>query len=159
MQSVVYSSYESAAGQDLTGVIHVGCWAHGRRKFFEAMKVGAKGSLAEAALSWIKGLYTVERELRAKLRNETIGTETFERQRRERCGPILGAFREWLEENRGMATSSSKIGEATGYALREWHTLERYLLDWQLTPDNNACERGIRPFVMGRNYVLNPIMC
>jgi transposase len=156
LQSDGYSSYESAAGQDLAGVVHVGCWAHARRKFFEAMKLAAKGGLAEAALSWIKRLYTVEKDLRAKLQNETIDAETFERQRRERCEPILRAFRGWLEENRDVAPPSSKIGEAIGYALREWHALERYLLDWQLTPDNNACERGIRPFVMGRkNWVMS----
>ncbi|MDR2797370.1 MAG: IS66 family transposase [Treponema sp.] len=156
LQSDGYSSYESAAEQDMTGVIHVGCWAHARRKFFEAMKLAAKGSLAEVALSWIKGLYTVEKDLRAKLQNETIDAETFEMQRRERCEPILRVFREWLEENRGIAPASSKIGEAINYALNEWHTLERYVLDWQLTPDNNACERGIRPFVMGRkNWVMS----
>jgi hypothetical protein len=35
---------------------------------------------------------------------------------------------------------SGKLGEVIWYALKEWHTLERYLDDWQLTPDNNACE-------------------
>jgi hypothetical protein len=40
--------------------------------------------------------------------------------------------------------------------LKEWRVLERYVDDWQLTPDNNACERGIRPFVMGRkNWVMS----
>jgi hypothetical protein len=156
LQSDGYSSYESATEQDLVGVVHVGCWAHTRRKFFESMKVAAGPSLAEAALSQIKGLYTVERDLRDKLSNKTIDTETFALERRERCGPILRAFREWLEENQGIAPPSSKLGEAINYALKEWHTLERYLDNWQLTPDNNACERGIRPFVMGRrNWVMS----
>jgi AraC-like DNA-binding protein len=114
------------------------------------MKIAATPGLADAALSQIKGLYTVERDLRDKLNNHTIDTEQFTLQRRERCGPILRAFREWLETNRGIAPPSSKLGEAIAYALKEWHALERYLDDWQLTPDNNACERGIRPFVMGR---------
>jgi hypothetical protein len=98
----------------------------------------------------------VEQELQKKLNNKTIDTEAFERQRREQCGPMLRAFHEWLEKNQGTAPSSSKIAEAINYALREWHTLERYVDDWQLTPDNNACERGIRPFVMGRkNWVMS----
>jgi transposase len=156
LQSDGYSSYESAAEQDLPGVVHVGCWAHARRKFFEAMKIAAKGSLAEAALTQIKGLYTVERDLREKLSNERIDTAEFERQRRERCEPILRGFRQWLEENLGTVPASGKIGEAIHYALHEWRSLERYMLDWQLTPDNNACERGIRPFVMGRkNWVMS----
>jgi transposase len=156
MQSDGYSSYESAAEQDLVGVVHVGCWAHTRRKFYEAMKIATGPSLAEAAMSQIKGLYSVERELREKVGNKTIDTEKFVSQRRERSEPILRAFREWLEKNEGIAPPSSKLGEAINYALKEWHTLERYLDDWQLTPDNNACERGIRPFVMGRkNWVMS----
>jgi transposase len=156
LQSDGYSAYESAAEHDLSGVIPVGCWAHARRKFFEAMKLAAKGNLAEAALSQIKGLYTVERDVREKLNNNTISAAEFERQRRERCEPILRGFHGWLEENREIVPASSKLGEAINYALREWRALERYLLDWQLTPDNNACERGMRPFVMGRkNWVMS----
>jgi transposase len=96
LQSDGYSSYESAAGQDLTGVIHVGCWAHARRKFFEAMKIASKGSGAEAAQ--VRGLYTVESGLRDKLRQNRISTGEFEQERRERCEPILRAFHGWLEE-------------------------------------------------------------
>ncbi|MDR3122869.1 MAG: IS66 family transposase [Treponema sp.] len=156
LQSDGYGSYESVAEQGLVGVVHVGCWAHARRRFFEAMKIAVAPGLADAALSQIKGLYTVERDLRDKLNNHTIDTEQFTLQRRERCEPILRAFREWLETNRGIAPPSSKIGEAINYALKEWHTLERYLDDWQLTPDNNAYERWIRPFVMGRkNWVMS----
>jgi hypothetical protein len=156
LQSDGYSAYESAAAHDLPGVVHVGCWAHARRKFFEAMKLATAPGLADAALSQIKGLYTIERDLREKLRDNTISADGFERQRRERCEPILRAFRQWLEENQGIVPPGSKTGEAMNYALKKWRVLERYLLDWQLTPDNNACERGIRPFVMGRkNWVMS----
>jgi transposase len=156
LQSDGYQSYESAATQDLVGVVHVGCWAHTRRRFFEATKLSSGPGLADAALSQIKGLYTVERELREKLNNKTIDTGKFEWQRREKCEPLLRTLHEWLEKNQGTVPPSGKLGEAIQYALKEWHTLERYLDDWQLTPDNNACERGIRPFVMGRkNWVMS----
>jgi transposase len=149
-------SAESAAEKDLVGVVHVGCFAHARRRFFEAMKITAQPGLADAALSQIKGLYTVERELRERLKDKKINAEEFTEQRRQRCGPILKAFHEWLEENAGAVPESSKIGDAIRYALKEWPGLERYMEDWRLTPDNNACERGIRPFVMGRkNWVMS----
>ncbi|MDR1252909.1 MAG: IS66 family transposase [Treponema sp.] len=51
----------------MVGVVHVGCFAHMGRKFFEAMKITTQPGLADAALSRIKGLYTVERELRERL--------------------------------------------------------------------------------------------
>jgi SMC interacting uncharacterized protein involved in chromosome segregation len=76
--------------------------------------------LAEAALSQIRGLYTAERELREKLRNNTINTEAFEQQRRARCEPILRTFHERLEENRKIVAPSSKRGEAINYTLSEW---------------------------------------
>jgi hypothetical protein len=63
---------------------------------------------------------------------------------------------EWLKENWGILPSSSKLEEAINYALKEWPALERHVDDRQLTPDNNACKRGIRPFVMGRkNWVIS----
>jgi transposase len=156
LQSDGYSSYESAAEKDLVGVVHVGCFAHARRRFFEVTKITTQPGLADAALSQIKGLYTAERELRERLKDKKISVEEFTEQRRERCGPILKAFHEWLEEKAGMVPESSKIGEAIRYALKEWPSLERYVDDWQLTPDNNACERGIRPFVMGRkNWLMS----
>jgi post-segregation antitoxin (ccd killing protein) len=94
--------------------------------------------------------------LRDKLGQNRISAEEFEKERRERSEPILRGFHRWLEENRELVAESSKLGEAIKYTMHEWRTLERYLLDWQLTPDNNACERGIRPFVMGRkNWVMS----
>jgi transposase len=156
LQSDGLSSYESAIEKDLYGIIHVGCFAHVRRKFFEAKSVTAKDSLADNALWQIQGLYTVERDLRDKLKKGEITTEAFQKQRQERCKPILAAFHEWLLKNQGTTLPSSNLGGAINYAIHEWPSLERYLDDWQLTPDNNAAERGIRPFVMGRkNWVMS----
>jgi transposase len=156
LQSDRYGSYESAVEKDLEGVIHVGCFAHVRRRFYEAMKISSQSGLADAALSQIKGLYMAEQELRERLKNHKINTGTFEEERRNRCEPVLKAFHEWLREHEGTVPESTKLGDAIGYALRAWPELERYLDSWQLTPDNNACERGIRPFVMGRkNWVMS----
>jgi transposase len=156
LQSDGFGSYESAIEKDLCGIIHVGCFAHVRRKFFEAKSVMAKGSLADNALSQIQGLYTVERDLWEKLKKREITTEAFQEQRKERCKPILAAFHGWLKTPQGTVPPSSNLGGAINYALHEWSSLERYLDDWQLSPDNNATERGIRPFVMGRkNWVMS----
>jgi hypothetical protein len=68
----------------------------------------------------------------------------------------LQVFHAWLNEHAGTIPESTKLGDAIGYAPHEWPRLERYLDNWQLTPDNNACERGIRAFVMGRkNFVMS----
>jgi transposase len=156
LQSDGNSSYESVAKNDLEGIIHVGCLAHVRRRFYEAMKISSGNGLADAALSQIKEIYKKEAELREALKSGKITTEEFTVRRREACEPKLQAFHEWLQANRNAVPPSSKIGDAISYALGEWHTIQKYLDDWQLTPDNNACERGIRPFVMGRkNWVMS----
>ena len=54
---------------------------------------------------------------------------------------------------------SSLLGKAIYYSLQQWDKMAAYLESPYLTPDNNACENAIRPFVLGRNYVLNISMC
>ena len=51
------------------------------------------------------------------------------------------------------------MGKAVDYSLSQWDKLIKYLDSPYLTPDNNTCENAIRPFVVGRNYVLNISMC
>jgi transposase len=154
LQTDGYEAYDAAV-KDLPGIIHAGCFAHARRGFFESMKAGGSGG-AEAALAQIKGLYTVERELRNRLTDKEIDGAAFQRKRKEKSLPILNAFHQWLERERGQVLGSSKLGEAVAYTINQWPKLIRYLEDGELTPDNNACERSIRPFVMGRrNWVLS----
>jgi transposase len=78
LQSDGWGSYATALKQR-PDVIHVGCFAHVRRKFYEAEKAakggGAENPLAAEALSYIKGLYTVEKDLREKLKNNRISGE------------------------------------------------------------------------------------
>jgi hypothetical protein len=94
--------------------------------------------------------YQSERELREETGKGKIDAQGFVAKRREACGPQLTAFHDWLLANREAVLPTSKIGSAISYTLGIWPSLPRYLEDWQLSPDNNACERGIRPFVMGR---------
>ncbi|GHV45780.1 transposase [Spirochaetia bacterium] len=155
LQTDGYESYETAL-KELPGIIHVGCFAHARRYFYEAMKVSQNEGGAEAALAQIKGLYTVEAKLRELLRQQKITPDAFLKQRKKDCAPILEAFHEWLENQQVRVLGSSRLGEAIQYTLGQWPRLIHYLDDVELTPDNNACERSIRPFVMGRkNWVMS----
>jgi hypothetical protein len=58
----------------LVGVVHVGCFAYARRKFFEAIKITIQPVLADAAFPQIKGLYMAERELWEWLKDKKIGS-------------------------------------------------------------------------------------
>ena len=64
--------------------------------------------------------------------------------------PVLAEFKAWLEKIKDEVPPKTLLGEAVGYILGQWEKLLRYLDSPYLTPDNNACENAIRPFVIGR---------
>jgi transposase len=156
LQSDGYKSYASAVKKDLSGIKHCGCLAHVRRKFVEAQQV-SNGAMAIEALERIKRIYETEKVLRIKKeKNKKYTDEDFTEERKEQSVPLYEAFHDWLVTNETKVPDQSKIGEAIRYALGQWDTLQTYLDVAELTPDNNACERAIRPFVMGRkNWVMS----
>ncbi|NJL30118.1 MAG: IS66 family transposase [Thermoanaerobaculia bacterium] len=147
LQTDGYEGYAELGRQP--GVQHVGCWAHVRRKFFEAAKIAKRqgAGSAEVALSRIATLYAVEKTLRSQA---TLSEEEFAHARREKLIPHLADFHVWLRERSLQVPPSLPLGEAVNYALGEWEKLLRYLESPALTPDNNVCENAIRPFVLGR---------
>ncbi|MGK3990256.1 IS66 family transposase [Sorangium sp. So ce136] len=123
-------------------VTEVGCWAHGRRKFFEAMT--SDPQRASAAIGFIQKLYAIDkatRELPPSRRTE---------QRRTAAEPVLAAFRVWLETEDLLALPRSPIAAAIGYALNQWTALTRFLEDGRLRLDNNRSELELRREAVGR---------
>ena len=76
--------------------------------------------------------------------------ERFVAERRARVEPVLEQLHRWLQQKHGQVLPGSALGKAVAFALGQWPKLIRYLEHAQLTPDNNACEQAIRPFVVGR---------
>jgi transposase len=130
----------------MPGIIHVGCFAHARRYFFEASKISSRPQSAEEGIKHIRKLYLLENELRGR----DLKDEAFLAERKARAGPILEEFKEWLLKRAPEVSPTSPLGGAVGYALKHWDRLTAYLESPHLTPDNNACENAIRPFVVGR---------
>ena len=151
LQTDGYSGYDAAV-RELPRIIHVGCFAHARRKFFEASKVTKKPQSAEEGMKHIRKLY----ELENKLRKEDLSEKDFLDRRKKQAEPILSDFRTWLNKRANEVLPSAKLGEAVAYTLKQWDKLIAYLESYYLTPDNNACENAIRPFVLGRkNWLFN----
>jgi transposase len=150
MQTDGYEGYEEAGSQP--GIVHVGCWAHSRRKFFEAKTISTTRGAADEALAVIDELFAIERTLRAL----DISLEEFSRRRRAQAEPVLQKLHPWLADRVEQIPPSTTLGKAIGYAWGQWPKLIRYLDSPLLTPDNNACERAIRPFVVGRkNWLIS----
>lgn len=125
----------------------VGCWAHARRRFCEALEVipeaQRKGSVAETALVYCGKLYAVEKKIKDMSFEERL------KERQEHSKPLLDAFFAWAKTLSGIAPKS-KLGKAVYYLIGEEHYLRRYIEDGRLEIDNNRAERSIKPFVIGR---------
>ena len=149
LQTDGLESYDSAI-KDMLDIIHVGCFAHSRRKIFEASKISEKSELAEEGLSYIKKLYELEHELRS----QDLPDNEFLEKRKKDAKPILDGFKTYLLKIEETVPPSMKLGKAAKYSLGQWDKLIRYLDSPLLTPDNNLCENSVRPVVLGRkNYM------
>lgn len=144
LQTDGYEGYSKAVAE--YGLTHVGCLAHIRRKFFDALKSDKKSKTAAHALKTIARIYAVEK----KLRNENLLPDEFVEKRKDEVVPILLEFKKWLDEKQVYITPSSDSGKAVNYALGQWNYFINYLESDELTPDNNIIENAIRPFVIGR---------
>jgi len=145
MQGDAYSVHELLAKEE-AGIIRVGCFAHARRKFHEAAQGSKKAGAAHEGMKYIAHIYRIETELRS----EELGDDEFQEMRRTHVMPILEKFHHWLEKKQKAVVPSSLLGKAVNYTLDEWSALIRYLDHPAITPDNNAAENAIRPFVLGR---------
>jgi transposase len=152
LQTDGYEGYNAVCSAN--GLTHVGCWAHVRRKFDEALKAqrkskkGAKRSSKESkalqGLSFIQKLYQIERQIAEEPLDER------HRIRQERSKPILVKLRSWLDVSLGAVPPQSLTGKALGYLDKQWPKLVRYIEDGRLRIDTNLVENAIRPFVVGR---------
>jgi transposase len=151
VQTDGYEGYDAAI-DGRTDIIHAGCFAHARRKFFEASKISKKPGSAEEGMSHIRRLYRLESGLRARKLEEAA----FFEERKKAAEPILAAFKSRLEKRAGEVPPSLLLGKALHYTINQWDKLVAYLGSPHLTPDNNGCENAIRPFVLGRkNWLFN----
>lgn len=139
-----YAGYNALALQP--GVERLACMAHARRKFVDAQKVQPKGKTgrADIALAMINKRYGVERDLK------DISDEQRFTGRQEKSLPILAQLKSWLDKTQSQVTPQSALGKAVNYLANNWSRLERYVEAGFLPIDNNAAERAIKPFVIGR---------
>ena len=151
VQTDGYSGYDALGVQK--GIVHVGCWAHVRRKFYEVVEARQKNSRqksktgsGDVALSYIKRLYTIE----SVAKQQEYSAEQIQKIRQEQAKPILDEFKGWLEKRFVQTPPKGLLGKAIAYALNQWPRLIIYLEDGKLRPDNNLAENAIRPFVVGR---------
>ena len=126
----------------------VGCWAHARRKFDEALQTLPKEMQKDAPAAigecYCSRLFKLE-EAFAELTPEERYKKRLEQEK-----PVLDALLSWANELQVKTAPKSAMGRAIHYLLEQWPYLTRYLEDGRLELSNNRAERSIKPFVMGR---------
>ena len=148
LQTDGYSGYLRIG--ESPGIVHVGCMAHIRRKFYDADKISGGTGEATDMLAMIAGFYHEEQRLRTQYETKELDGSAFLSERKRIQEPLLEQMHEWLLARSASVAPLSSLGKAISYALGQWDHALHYLDHLLLTPDNNAVENAIRPFVVGR---------
>jgi transposase len=130
------------------------CWAHARRQFFELADIAAnarRGKNAAAispialeAVKRIDVLFDIERGING------LSAEERWQVRQEQSASLLTALEAWLREQRSRLSRSSSVAEPIDYMLRRWDRFACFIDDGRICLTNNAAERALRGFALGR---------
>jgi len=148
-----YAGYHALASETC---VLVGCMAHARRKFDEALNALPKQSrknkigLVQTALRKFARLYALEKQMK------DMSSEQRYLLRQEKSKPLLEDLKKWCDNTATKTTKDSALGKAIRYTINQWDHLSRYIDNGNCQIDNNASERHIKPFVIGRkNWLFN----
>jgi transposase len=140
------------------GIVVIGCWAHCRRRFDEALKIIPEkeriGTQSLHGKHFCDRLFSLEREYSGLPPDDNFKARYEARLKQSK--PVMDDFFAWAEKASADTLPQSPLGKALKYALEQKIWLENVLLDGRLELSNNRAERSIKPFVIGRkNWMFN----
>ena len=148
LQTDGYVAYDDIGGEKL---VHVGCWAHARRKFVDAVKVNKDDAAAVAMVTRMDAVFLVDRDAREK--QMSAG---------ERLAHRRALSQEWVDEIQKecekllpQTLPQSALGKAVRYTLHQWSRLERCLEYEEVELSNNLAENSMRGVALGRKNWLH----
>ena len=144
LQTDGYGGYDK-----VPDVIHVGCMAHLKRKFHEAVEAMPSGKRTGAAVkgeAYCSALFKLEESF------APLSAEERKAKRQELSKPILDEFLAWSKTLHN--SSKSKLSIALTYLHNNEKELSEFLNDGRLEISNNLAERSIKPFVIDRKNFL-----
>lgn len=156
LQADAYGGYNPLfkADRDPAPLRQALCWAHSRRKFFVLADIAAnakRGSkaapispMALEAVKRIDALFDIEREI-----NGLSSEQRLER-RRQDSQPLIEELHNRLQTERVKLSRSSPVSEPIDYMLKRWDGITSFLDDGRICLTNNAAERALRGFALGR---------
>ena len=122
--------------------LEVACWAHARRRFWEAAVSGY--SVGKEGLLRIRKLYELDvswKKLPPSMRKQ---------KRQAILKPLVDEFFTWVHQQHQLVNERGRVRKALGYCVRQEQALRRFLDDGRLKMDNTAAEREIKPVATGR---------
>ena len=152
-----FSGYLHADGYDgyhklPENITIVGCWAHLRRKIFDALKTLPKDKQPDSNAA--KGVAYCDKLFHFEKLFALLTPENRLKERERLSMPLIDEFYNWIEHLNALP--NTLLGKAAYYAQSQRKYLGRYLLDGRLEVSNNRAERSIKPFVIGRkNWIFN----
>jgi transposase len=148
LQTDGYQAYNGVGGPNL---VHVGCWAHARRKYVDAVKVNPNDGEAVKMVTRMDALFLVDREAR----KQRMSAEERQALRREHAEPWLQEIHQACLALIDKALPKSALGQAVGYTLNMWEKLKRCLEYAEVELSNNLAENSMRPVALGRKNWLH----
>ena len=143
LQTDGYAAYDRVGGPQL---VHAGCWAHARRKFFDAVKLNPNDAVATRIVKRIDELFGID----AVAREENLDHAARHVLRLEKAKPLVETIRGEVEAARDACLPASALGKAAHYTLAQWKKLTRFLEHAELELSNNLAENSMRPVALGR---------
>jgi transposase len=140
LQADAYAGYDAIYKTGL--VVEFGCWAHARRKVFDALD--SERQRAQALLALILQLFLIERDL------EALGSGDRRTRRRELSQPVLDEIENLCADYARSVPPRTPLGVAVGYIQSNWKAFVRFVDDGEAAIHNNAIENAIRPLAIGR---------
>ena len=143
LQTDGYVAYDHTGGLKL---VHAACWAHARRKVYEALKLNPDDRVARQLVKRIDELFLIDAEAR------DAGMTHAERHalRQHRSRPLTAIIKEEMEAAQIAALPASTLGKAISYTISLWHKLTRFLEHPELELSNNLAENSMRGVALGR---------
>ena len=143
LQTDGYVVYDHVGGPKL---VHAGCWAHSRRKFFDAAKLNPSDAVATRIVKLIDDLFGID----AVAREEKLDHAARHVLRLERAQTLVEIIHGEVKAARDASLPSSALGKAANYTLSLWKKLTRFLEHPELELSNNLAENSMRPVALGR---------
>jgi transposase len=143
LQSDGYGAYDHIGGKQ---IVHAACWAHARRKFFEAVKLNPQDQISIGVVAQLNELFAIDAQARLEGRSQRDRHAL----RLDKSKPLLEQLKVEIQAARAGALPKSALAKACDYTLTLWSRLSRFLEYPELELSNNLAENAMRPVALGR---------